>query len=64
MPKKISHWAYILPILFGIIGALIGYLYLREKSMEMAKHNLLIGIATSLLTPIGGLIVYLIFYRK
>ena len=41
-----SAW-YLAPILFGIIGGLVGYVAVKDKDKDMATNCLLIGIFTS-----------------
>jgi hypothetical protein len=46
---------YLVAFLFGLIGALIGYVAVRERSDTMATRLLLIGIVT---TAIGIYLLY------
>lgn len=62
--KKFSDWLYAVPIILGTIGSLVGYFYLKPRDKEGAKNMLIVGIASNLFTPVGGLIAYLLYYRK
>jgi len=42
--KKRSNWWYLVPILFGIIGGIIGYFALRRDDLQKAKKCLYIGL--------------------
>lgn len=46
-----SKWWYAL-VLFGIVGGIIGYIFLKNKDKSMAKNVLVIGIGISILTLI------------
>jgi len=49
MAEKPSAIWYLLPILFGIIGAIIAYFVLKSRSPKMAKNCLIIGIVLSII---------------
>ena len=42
--KKRSNWWYLVPLLFGIIGGIIGYYALRRDDPQKAKKCLWVGI--------------------
>lgn len=41
---KPSNWWYLVPILAGFVGGLIGWLVLKDKYGKFAKRLLIIGI--------------------
>tara|TARA_B100000029_G_C17486503_1_gene927446 strand:+ start:419 stop:649 length:231 start_codon:yes stop_codon:yes gene_type:complete len=41
--KTRSRWWYIVPILFGLVGGIIGYFALRKDDPKKAKNCLLLG---------------------
>ncbi|MEA2076278.1 MAG: zinc-ribbon domain-containing protein [Euryarchaeota archaeon] len=47
--EKPSNWWYLLPILFGILGGIIGYIVIRVKDEKMAKNILYVGLGTFVL---------------
>ena len=38
-----SRWWYLVPILFGLVGGVIGYFALRKDDPKKAKNCLIIG---------------------
>ena len=61
-PEKIrSRWWYLLPILFGLVGGIIAYFYLKKNDLYMAKLCLYISISIGI-PIIGGIFLY--FYLK
>ena len=38
-----SRWWYLVPILFGLVGGIIGYFALRKDDPKKAKNCLIIG---------------------
>jgi len=52
--KSAGGW-YVLSILLGIVGGLIGYVYLKNENPKSAKNCLIIGIIISIITPIIGI---------
>lgn len=42
--EKRSNWWYILPILLGWIGGIIGYFVVRHDDPTLAKRVLILGI--------------------
>jgi hypothetical protein len=53
--KSAGGW-YVLSILLGIFGGLIGYVSLKNENPEGAKNCLIIGIIVSIIFPIIGII--------
>jgi len=47
--EKPSNWWYLLPILFGILGGIIGYIVIKVKDEKMAKNILYVGLGTFML---------------
>ncbi|MEM2924180.1 MAG: B-box zinc finger protein [Methanocellales archaeon] len=45
--QKASLWWYFLPILFGIAGGVIGYLFFRKVNPKMAVNLLLAGLISN-----------------
>ena len=45
--EKRSNWWYILPILLGWIGGIIGYFVVRHDDPTLAKRVLILGIIIS-----------------
>ena len=41
--KVRSRWWYLVPILFGLVGGIIGYFALRKDDPKKAKNCLIIG---------------------
>ena len=46
---KPSNWWYLLPILLGILGGIIGYIVIKVKDEKMAKNILYVGLGTFVL---------------
>lgn len=48
MGDKIQHhhsiWWYLLPLVFGIIGGIIGFFIIRKDNPQKAKKVLIVGI--------------------
>ena len=64
MVKKTSWLWYLLPILFGIFGGIIGYLLLKEDDPKKAKNVLIIGfvmLAISILLSVFRVISFINF---
>ena len=57
MAKSTRLW-YLVPILFGIIGGLIGYVALKNDEPKKAKTLLYIGIGLFAL----GMVMYVVFF--
>jgi len=47
--KKPSNWWYLLPILLGILGGIMGYIVIKVKDEKMAKNILYVGLGTFVL---------------
>jgi hypothetical protein len=47
--EKPSNVWYLLPILLGILGGLIGYFAIKGKDKKMAKNILYVGLGTFVL---------------
>ena len=47
--EKPSNVWYLLPILFGILGGIIGYIVIKVKDEKMAKNILYVGLGTFVL---------------
>jgi hypothetical protein len=59
--KKPSRLWYLLPLLLGLIGGLVGYFELKAKDRKMAKRILIVGIVITMLpviTVLFGVIAY------
>ena len=54
--KRTMVW-YIVPLLLGIAGGIIGYLVVKDDDPKMAKNLLILGILLTFLLP--GAIVFL-----
>ena len=53
--KKRSNWWYIVPILFGIIGGIIGYYALRRDDPQKAKKCMYIGLILTAINIIANI---------
>jgi hypothetical protein len=54
--NKPSKLWYLLPILLGIIGGIVGYIAIKDKDRKMAKNLLIIGVAILIIqTILSGL---------
>jgi len=53
--KKRSNWWYIVPILFGIIGGIIGYYALRRDDPQKAKKCLYLGLILTAINIIANI---------
>ena len=53
--KKRSNWWYIVPILFGIIGGIIGYYALRRDDPQKAKKCFYLGLILTALNIIANI---------
>ena len=52
--RKRSNWWYLVPILFGLIGGIIGYFALRRDAPEKAKKCLYIGLILTVINIISA----------
>ena len=53
--KKRSNWWYLVPLLFGIIGGIIGYFALRRDEPQKAKKCLYLGLIFTLINIIANI---------
>ena len=60
--KTRSRWWYLMPILFGLIGAIIAYFAIRRDDMIKAKTCICISIVS--LGILGGIISYFILRKQ
>jgi hypothetical protein len=49
--KPVSNWWYLLPILLGIIGAVVAWFRIRKADPRKARNMIIVGLG---LTLIGG----------
>ena len=56
--KKRSNWWYIVPILFGIIGGIIGYYALRRDVPQKAKKCLYLGLILTAINIIANIVLF------
>ena len=54
--RKRSNWWYLVPILFGIIGGIIGYFALRRDDPQKAKKCLYLGLILTAINIIANII--------
>lgn len=50
-PQPVSNWWYLLPILLGIIGAIIAWFRIRKTDPRKARNMIIVGLG---LTLVGG----------
>lgn len=55
--SKVSHFWYLVPILFGWLGGLIGFFAVRGRDENKARNLFLVGLAV---TFIPALIIILV----
>jgi hypothetical protein len=60
--KKTSRWWYLLPILFGPLGGIIGYFILKDRDRKFAEKLLIIGVAIILVYIALSFLLSLIGY--
>ena len=53
--RKRSNWWYLVPILFGIIGGIIGYFALRRDEPQKAKKCLYLGLIFTVINIIANI---------
>ena len=53
--RKRSNWWYLVPLLFGIIGGIIGYFALRRDEPQKAKKCLYLGLIFTLINIIANI---------
>jgi len=59
---KPSNFWYLLPILFGIIGGIIGYFVVKNRDKKMATNLLIAGIIISVISLLLLLPLSVLFY--
>lgn len=59
--KKGGAIYYLLPILLGIIGGIIGFIILKDDDQAFAKKLLIIGIVVTAITVIIGIVLPMLF---
>ena len=52
--RKRSNWWYLVPLLFGLLGGIIGYFALRRDAPEKAKKCLYIGLILTVINIISA----------
>ncbi len=55
--SKVSNYWYIVPILFGWIGGVIGFFAVRGRDEKKGRNLFLVGLATSIGVFVIGLSV-------
>jgi Ca2+/Na+ antiporter len=55
--KGSAGWWYLLSILFGLIGGIIGYVALRHENPGAASNCLIIGVVITILSVIGAFLM-------
>ena len=53
--RKRSNWWYLVPILFGMIGGIVGYFALRHDDLQKAKKCLYIGLILTAINIIANI---------
>ena len=53
--RKRSNWWFLVPILFGIIGGIIGYYALRRDDPQKAKKCLYLGLILTAINIIANI---------
>ncbi|MFH0929200.1 MAG: hypothetical protein V1818_02465 [Candidatus Aenigmatarchaeota archaeon] len=60
--KKPSRAWYLVPLFFGLIGGLVGYLVVKEDNRKMARNLLIIGIVITILPSLVIVPMVLMYY--
>jgi uncharacterized membrane protein len=55
--RKRSNWWYIVPVLFGMIGGIIGYFALRRDAPQKAKNCLYLGLILTAINIIANIVL-------
>ena len=55
--RKRSNWWYLVPILFGLLGGIIGYFALRRDDPEKAKKCLYLGLILTAINIVANIIL-------
>ena len=48
--RPVSGWLYLLPLLFGLLGGIAGWLIVREENPRGARNVLVVGVTVSVLS--------------
>ena len=56
--RKRSNWRYLVPLLFGLLGGIIGYFALRRDAPEKAKKCLYLGLILTAINIIANLVLF------
>ena len=59
--KTRSRWWYLMPILFGLIGAIIAYFALRRDDPGKAMKCLLVGVGLTVINIMVNLVFFSAF---
>ncbi|MEM5811476.1 MAG: hypothetical protein QXG91_01910 [Candidatus Aenigmatarchaeota archaeon] len=60
--KKPSRLYYLLPIIFGLLGGVAGYLLVEDKNKHFGRKLLIVGIARELIILIIVVRVFLVSF--
>ena len=55
--RKRSNWWYIVPVLYGMIGGIIGYFALRRDAPQKAKKCLYLGLILTAINIVANIIL-------
>ena len=56
--RKRSNWWYLVPLLFGLLGGIIGYFALRRYAPEKAKKCLYLGLILTAINIIANIALF------
>ena len=56
-----SRWWYLVPILFGLVGGVIGYFALRKDDPKKAKNCLILGGILTIINIVASISLSAIF---
>ena len=56
-----SRWWYLVPILFGLVGGIIGYFALRKDDPKKAKNCLILGGILTIINIVASISLSAIF---
>ena len=56
--RKRSNWWYLVPILFGLLGGIIGYFALRRDAPEKAKKCFYLGLILTAINIIANFALF------
>ena len=58
MAEQETSWAwYLLPVLFAILGGIIGYFLLKDKNKKVAKNLIYVGLVIFVIEIVASLFV-------